>query len=162
MFFPCHTTSTDGCAHSFPLRSELLRTTQIQESTRTPNFVAVRAVLGLRLDKDNVSTSITKPTWPNPFPDTPNESYQVCDFNFTIILPSWYIMMYHLDHIHYDGWIPTQRVEWPNPACEADLSRSRQAATHAVTRLNDTAAQCSKPLLVDDYRGLYYPIYWGL
>ena len=22
--------------------------------------------------------------------------------------------------------------------------------------------QCSKPLLVDDYRGLYYPIYWGL
>ena len=28
-------------------------------------------------------------------------------------------------------------------------------------KVSGSCEQCSKPLLVDDYRGLYYPIYWG-
>ena len=38
---------------------------------------------------------------------------------------------------------------------------ARASPLHGPKGENE-ANQSSKPLLVDDYRGLYYPIYWGL
>ena len=64
---------------------------------------------------------------------------------------------------HLDGETPEecsgQRHELPSLLrnCHADSNGWR-----CTGEAPSPVEQCSKPLLVVDYRGLYYPIYWGL
>ena len=41
------------------------------------------------------------------------------------------------------------------------LAKSAQVGFFHHVSKGKSSVQCSKPLLLDDYRGLYYPVYWG-
>ena len=44
---------------------------------------------------------------------------------------------------------------------EDGIEAKRECAPGLQEESQKTHKQCSKPLLVDDYGGLYYPRYWG-
>ena len=69
--------------------------------------------------------------------------------------------------VRWFGWFDGNLTSWwfimmfdlRKKATQCPQRGIRESVQIIQTRSSE---RCSKPLLVDDYRGLYYPIYWGL
>ena len=85
-----------------------------------------------------------------------------CDDTPRQIKTSYTRMHYGIIHTHWLSSVPFWESILQPPCHNQDVYQVKLPSMLMLQARRKIPEQCSKPLLVDDYRGLYYPVYWEL